>query len=195
MEGRFSLEPFSQIRELRGEAGDGLARQRLDAFTHVRLWRNPCGFAARFNYLALRYNTDVYGWAKQRFGLSRVEFVVIYSLGLMDGVSASEISASTLFPKNTLSRAVTRLEALKLVTRSADAGDRRVQPLKLTRKGRALLEEALPRFVGLEEEMLAPLSLVERETLSNLLAKVVLAMFHSDAGATARADDEDPDED
>ena len=176
------MEPFAQQRGDAVATGDGLAPRRLDAFTHVRLWRNPCGFAARFNYLALRYNTEVYGWARRRFGLSRVEFVVIYSLGLMKGVSASEIAASTLFPKNTLSRAVTRLESLKLVARSADAGDRRVQPLKLTRKGRLLLEEALPRFVGLEETMLASLTLVERETLSNLLAKVVLAMFHSDAG-------------
>ncbi len=38
-------------------------RHRLDAFTHARLWRNPCGFAARFNYLALRYNQPLtVGW-------------------------------------------------------------------------------------------------------------------------------------
>ena len=43
--------------------------------------------------------------------------------------------------------------------------------------GRALLEEAMPRFCGLEAEMLASLSLVEQETLSALMAKVVLAMF------------------
>ncbi len=35
----------------------------------------------------------------------------------------------------------------------------------------------MPRFVALEAEMLAPLTLVERETLSALMAKVVLAMF------------------
>ena len=185
------MEPFAQQRTGAGETGEGLAPRRLDAFTHVRLWRNPCGFAARFNYLALRYNTEVYGWARRRFGLSRVEFVVIYSLGLMEGLSASEIAASTLFPKNTLSRAVTRLESLELVARSADEGDRRVLPLKLTRKGRLLLDEALPRFVDLEEKLLAPLTLVERETLSNLLAKVVLAMFHSDAGAAAADREED----
>ncbi|MCB0043533.1 MAG: hypothetical protein KDE23_27790, partial [Caldilinea sp.] len=97
----------------------------------------------------------------------------------------------TSFPKNTLSRAVSRLEKLKLVARSEDAGDRRVQPLKLTRKGRAVLDEALPRFVGLEEKMLSPLTLMERETLSTLLAKVVLAMFDSDAGAAASPDDEE----
>jgi MarR family transcriptional regulator, temperature-dependent positive regulator of motility len=162
------------------EPGVAVDRRRLDAFTHTRLWRNPCGFAARFNYLALRYNQPLYGWVEERFGLSRVEFVVIYSLGLMDGVTASEIAQSTAFPKNTLSRAVGRLAKLGLVRRGAGGRDRRAQPLALTARGRALLDEALPRFVALEEEMLAPLSLMERETLSALMAKVVLGMFQAD---------------
>jgi DNA-binding MarR family transcriptional regulator len=156
------------------------SQRRLDAFTHARLWKNPCGFAARFNYLALRYNQPLYGWVEERFGLARIEFVVIYSLGLMDGVTASEIASSTAFPKNSLSRAVNRLVKLGLVRRGTDAADRRAQPLSLTPTGRALLDEAMPRFVALEEDMLQPLSLVEREQLSTLMAKVVLGMFHAD---------------
>jgi DNA-binding MarR family transcriptional regulator len=175
-------------------AGDLLDRQRLDAFTHARLWRNPCGFAARFNYLALRYNHPLYGWVQKRFGLSRVEFVVIYSLMLMDGVTASEIASSTAFPKNTLSRAVGRLETLGLIARGTGTDDRRAQPLTLTDKGRAVLDEAVPHFVALEEEMLAPLSLVEREQLSTLMAKVVLAMFHGDDAALPSGRDAEPQE-
>ncbi len=163
-----------------GTGADLLSRQRLDAFTHARLWKNPCGFAARFNYLALRYNQPLYGWVEERFGLARIEFVVIYSLSLQDGITASEISASTAFPKNTLSRAVNRLIKLGYVARRTDAIDRRQQFLSLSPAGRTVYEEALPRFVALEEEMLAPLSLVERETLAALMAKVVLAMFEVD---------------
>ena len=159
-----------------------LGSRDLDAFTHARLWRNPCGFSARFNYLSLRYNTPLYGWVQEQFGLSRPEFVVIYSLGIMDGLTASEIAASTAFPKNTLSRAVNRIARLGLILRSAGEADRRNQHLRLTPKGRSLLKQAMPRFVGLEAEMLAPLSLVEQETLSALMAKVVLAMFDSGPG-------------
>lgn len=161
-------------------SGDGaalLGRRRLDAFTHARLWRNPCGFAARFNYLGLRYNTPLYGWVEERFGLSRAEFVILYSLGLLNGITASEIAASTAFPKNTLSRSVNRITKLGLIERKAGETDRRQQNLSLTPKGRAILDEAIPLFVALEAEMLAPLSLVERETLQVLMAKVVLAMF------------------
>lgn len=164
---------------------DMLGRHRLDAFTHARLWRNPCGFAARFNYLGMRYNTPLYGWVEERFGLSRAEFVILYSLGLMDGVTASEIAASTAFPKNTLSRAVNRIARLGLIARNAGASDRRQQNLTLAPKGHAILDEAMPRFVALEAEMLAPLSLVERETLQALMAKVVLAMFDHSVEAAA----------
>jgi len=168
----------SAASDLQGANGtELLGRHRLDTFTHARLWRNPCGFAARFNYLGLRYNTPLYGWVEERFGLARAEFVVIYSLGLMDGVTASEISACTAFPKNTLSRAVNRIAKLGLIRRKAGGVDRRQQNLTLTTQGRAVLDEALPRFVALEAEMLAPLSLVEQETLSALMAKVMLAMF------------------
>lgn len=154
-------------------------RPGLDPLTHARLWKNPCGFAARFNYLALRYNVPLYGWVKERFDLSRVEFVVIYNLGVVGPFTASEIASSTAFPKNTLSRAVNRLVKLGLITREANGDDRRAQILSLTPAGRAAYDEALPRFVTLEQEMLASLSLVEREMLSMLLAKVVQAMFHT----------------
>lgn len=164
---------------MEGLGAELLARQRLDTFTHARLWRNPCGFAARFNYLGLRYNTPLYNWVEERFDLSRAEFVIIYSLALMDGVTASEIATSTAFPKNTLSRAVNRLAKRGLIGRRAGAIDRRQQNLTLTMKGRAIYDEALPRFEALENEMLSTLSLVERETLSALMAKVVLTMFDS----------------
>jgi MarR family transcriptional regulator, temperature-dependent positive regulator of motility len=168
------------------DAEPGLPQgHRLDAFTYARLWKNPCGFAARFNYLALRYNQPLYDWVETTFGLSRVEFVVIYSLGLMEGVTASEIAASTAFPKNTLSRAVARLAKLGMIDRGVGSPDRRSQPLALAPRGRAVLESALPRFVAFEEQMLAPLSLIERETLAVLMAKVVLGMFHGDETGSA----------
>ncbi|CAN1488847.1 MarR Transcriptional regulators [Rhabdaerophilaceae bacterium] len=158
-------------------AEEMISRQRLDSLTHTRLWHNPCGFAARFNYLALRYNIPLYGWVEHRFQLSRVEFMLIYNLAIYDEFTASEIAASTGFPKNTLSRAVNRLVKLGLICRTHDAYDRRMHLLTLTTSGRAIYDEALPRFVAVEQEMLAPLSLVEKEMLSTLMAKVVMAMF------------------
>ena len=146
----------------------------LEALTEAKLWRNPCWFAFRFNHIALRYNAPLYGWIKRKTGLSRPEFVVIYSLGLLDGAMARDISYSSGFPKNTLSRAIDKLCRLDLIERRTDAADRRNQTLHLLPAGRRMFEETLQQFVVFEERMLSSLSTTERDTLSNLLAKIVL---------------------
>jgi DNA-binding MarR family transcriptional regulator len=74
---------------------------------------------------------------------------------------------------------VNRLVKLKHITRRASADDRRQQVLSLAASGRALIQEALPRFVELEREMLSPLTPGEQDVLSDLLAKVVMAMFQN----------------
>lgn len=146
----------------------------LEALTEAKLWRNPCWFAFRFNHIALRYNAPLYGWIKRRTGLSRPEFVVIYSLGLLDGALARDISNSSGFPKNTLSRAIEKLCSLGLIERRTDPADRRNQTLHLLPAGRTMFEETLEQFVHFEQRMLQSLSAAERDTLSNLLAKIVL---------------------
>ena len=146
----------------------------MEALTEAKLWRNPCWFAFRFNHIALRYNAPLYGWIKRRTGLSRPEYVVIYSLGLLDGAMARDIAASSGFPKNTLSRAIEKLCHMELIERRTDVADRRNQTLHLLPAGRAMFRETLQQFVHFEERMLRSLSAAERDTLSTLLAKIVL---------------------
>jgi len=145
----------------------------MDPMTDAKLWRNPCGFAFRLNYLALRYNTPCYSAVQKHEGLSRIEYVVIYSLALHPGGQARDIAASSGFPKNSLSRAIAKLEGASLIRRSRDTDDRREQSLHLTRSGRALFKRTLPDFEQREKQMLDVLSPREQKTLSLLLAKVV----------------------
>ena len=146
----------------------------LEALTEAKLWHNPCWFAFRFNHIALHYNAPLYGWIKRKTGLSRPEFVVIFSLGLLDGALARDISVSSGFPKNTLSRAIDKLHGLGLIERRSDAADRRNQTLHLLPAGRRMFDETLQQFIAFEERMLRSLTPSERQTLSNLLAKIVL---------------------
>lgn len=152
-------------------------RPDLDPVTQARLWENPCWFAFRFNYLALRYNIPLYGWIERTHGLARPEFVVIYSLGLKEGVSARDIGISYGFPKTSLSRAIGRLRKRGLVRRAENPADKRSYLLYLSPEGRALYEKTLPAFVGRQEEMLRSLTFQEREFLSVILAKIVLDSF------------------
>ena len=154
-------------REVHGVSG-------LDPVMEAKLWRNPCWFAFRFNYIALRYNVPLYGWIQRVYGLSRPEFVVLYTLGLHDGALARDIAVSYGFPKNTLSRAIQKLTKAELIRRDADPLDGRNQVLRLLPEGQRIFDETLPRFVELEERMLDTLNRDERDTLSRLLAKIVL---------------------
>jgi DNA-binding MarR family transcriptional regulator len=141
----------------------------------AKLWDNPCPFTFRINYLALLYNTPLYTWVQDTYGLKRHEYVVIYSLALADGGSARDISRTSGFPKNTLSRAVKRIELLGLIeARSKAPGGGRRQALHLSPKGWSLFNATLPAFEALENRMLTALSGGERQILFELMSKVVL---------------------
>lgn len=142
----------------------------------AKLWANPCPFTFRINYLALLYNTPLYSWIQDAFGLKRPEYVVLYSLALSDGGSARDVSRTSGFPKNTLSRAIKRLELMGLIeARTKAPGGGRRQALHLSQKGWSLIHETRPMFEAQEREMLKVLSDGERQMLSELMSKVVLA--------------------
>lgn len=141
----------------------------------AKLWANPCPFTFRLNYLALLYNTPLYSWISDQYGLNRPEYVVVYSLALADGGSARDVSRTSGFPKNTLSRAINRLEEMGLIkARSKAPGGRRRQALHLSDKGWALFDETRPAFAVQEERMLKALSQGERQMLFELMSKVVM---------------------
>lgn len=161
---------FAARRAASADGGIGIERM-----LQAKLWENPCWLAFRLNYLALRYNTPLYDWIQRTYGLSRVEYVVIYSLALSEGGQARDISETSGFPKNTLSRAIARLEDLGLILRENLPGGGRNQPLSLSGDGRRLFEETLPAFERFERLMLSALDAGEQKTLADLLAKIVRA--------------------
>lgn len=164
-------DPQTARDEKRGTLETDPGPDMLDA----KLWDNPCPFTFRINYLALLYNTTLYTWVHDTYGLKRPEYVVLYSLALADGGSARDISRTSGFPKNTLSRAIKRLELMGLIdARDKAPGGSRTQALHLSEKGWALIHETRPAFEAQEQRMLTSLSDGERQMLFELLSKVVL---------------------
>jgi DNA-binding MarR family transcriptional regulator len=108
-----------------------------------------------------------------RYGLDIPEWRVLATLGFRhDACSAQYISDCTRTHKSTISRAVTALIERQIVERVANAEDRREFRLRLTRKGRALYEELIPRLLRKEQEILSCLSARERKAFANLLGKI-----------------------
>ncbi len=159
----------------REEDFGALDKREAPDMLEAKLWANPCPFTFRINYLALLYNTPLYSWISDQYGLKRPEYVVLYSLALADGGSARDVSRTSGFPKNTLSRAIKRLERIGLIkARSKAPGGGRRQALYLSDKGWALFNETRPAFEAQEKRMLNALSQGERQMLFELMSKVVL---------------------
>ena len=107
--------------------------------------------------------------------MKRPEYVVLYSLALTNGGNACDISKTSGFPKNTLSRAIKILESNGYLNkRSNKPGSGRRQALYLSEEGWKLIKETIGIFEKQEKRMLKNLSSGERQILFELLSKVVL---------------------
>ncbi len=149
-------------------------KANVDELVAAKLWNNPCWFSFRINFLALNFNVPIYRWIEKQFGMQRAEFVVIYALGLKDGLTASAVCSSSGFPKNTISRAIQKLLDKEIVRREVDPADLRSFVLYLTDEGRRIVDECMQPQVDRERVMLANLTAAEQLMLSELLAKVVV---------------------
>src|SRR5882724_5902186 len=74
--------------------------------------------------------------------------------------------------QGSITTAIDRLEARGLVERSADAGDRRVKKVALTRSGRALITRIFDKHKADLDDAADGLTRAERETLIALLKKL-----------------------
>jgi DNA-binding MarR family transcriptional regulator len=127
----------------------------------------------RLNRLAAEVSAALAGEYQERYGLDIPEWRVLATLGFRnDACSAQYIAHCTRTHKSTISRAVTALMQRHLVERVENEDDRREFRLRLTRKGRALYEELIPRLKRKEQEILSCLSAQERKEFALALGKI-----------------------
>jgi DNA-binding MarR family transcriptional regulator len=127
----------------------------------------------RLNRLAAEVSAALSSEYQQRYGLDIPEWRVLATLGFRnDACSAQYIAHCTRTHKSTISRAVTALMGRQLVERVENADDRREYRLRMTRKGKALYEELIPRLLRREQEILSCLSAKERKDFALLLGKI-----------------------
>lgn len=69
-------------------------------------------------------------------GITPLQYAVLQVLWEQDGISATEVCTRLVIDSATITGVVDRLERLELIQRRADATDRRVNRLFLTREGR-----------------------------------------------------------
>jgi DNA-binding MarR family transcriptional regulator len=127
----------------------------------------------RLNRLAAEVSLALSSEYQARYGLDVPEWRVLATLGFRkDACSAQYIAHCTRTHKSTISRAVTALLERRLIERVENEDDRREFRLRMTRKGKTLYEELIPRLLHREQEIMACLSAAERKEFGRLLGKI-----------------------
>jgi DNA-binding MarR family transcriptional regulator len=111
-----------------------------------------------------------------RFGLQAGEFDVLATLrrsGQPYALTPTALYEATMVTSGAMTNRLDRLEKADLILRGPHPNDRRGIVVQLTDKGLALIDEALTAHVANEHEILAGLTQTERETLAQLLGKLI----------------------
>ncbi|MFN3765883.1 MAG: MarR family winged helix-turn-helix transcriptional regulator [Aliihoeflea sp.] len=111
-------------------------------------------------YIEDKYRMPVHAWS------------ALYAIDLFPGLRAKEIRQLFPRPQNTISRAVSLLQARGLIAQEASDADGREKRLYATDAGRALLADMIDFSRRRQEEWLTPLSPEERQTFFDLARKI-----------------------
>jgi DNA-binding MarR family transcriptional regulator len=111
---------------------------------------------------------------RKRLGIGATEMRVIVILAAERNISGNRIGAMTGTDKALVSRALKSLEALKLITVSADPTHGRRQSIALTRAGERVHEQGLAISLQREDLLLKGFSRQERELAVELLNRMVV---------------------
>lgn len=109
---------------------------------------------------------------KDRYGMLRTEWRVLFHLGLYGAMTASEIAARAKMHKTKISRAVQKLTERRFVTRARDTSDRRLEHLALTAQGRAAYHDLNAVAQRYNAELTSGLTAQECTMLHEVLRKL-----------------------
>lgn len=112
-------------------------------------------------------------------GLQGESFDVLASLrraGPPYQLSPTQLYREMMLTSGAMTNRIDRLEEAGLVARRADPNDRRGTLVRLTPKGKALIDAAASKHVANEERLVSALSAAEQRQLSELLRKLLFSL-------------------
>lgn len=115
------------------------------------------------------------------YGLSAADFRVVVGLrrvGAPYRMSQSSLMTRLGLTSGTVSVRLDRLAKAGIITREPDPDDRRGSLVSLTERGAQLFDEMAPAHLANEDLLLSALSAEERDTLADLLRRLLLPFEH-----------------
>lgn len=109
---------------------------------------------------------------KDRYGMLRTEWRVLFHLGVYGAMSAKEICERSQIHKTKVSRAVQKLAERRFLSRERDENDRRVERLELTKIGKSAFKDLYQVAQDYDENFTKDLSSDEVFMLKQILRKL-----------------------
>lgn len=109
------------------------------------------------------------------FGITPLQYTILQIVKGQPGIDQISVASQAVLDASTVKDIVARLESKGLVVRSTGQRDRRTRAVSLTRAGADLLAACEPEVRATRKALLAPLNAEERETLLQLLNRVLSA--------------------
>lgn len=106
-------------------------------------------------------------------GVAAPTWRVLSTLSDSNGLTVGELAKIVLLKQPTLSKALDRMIADGLVSRTASAADRRQVRVSITSKGRAMVEGLIARAIEHEETVLSSYNAAERQSLKQMLKTLI----------------------
>jgi DNA-binding MarR family transcriptional regulator len=126
----------------------------------------------RVTVVSNRYIYPLYAGLERKHKLLRDDAAVISCLSITSATTAQEIVRYTGRPKNSISRAVAKLEGEGMIRRNSDPRDGRVSALSLTSRGKRLFDQIKGYFAERDKRLLEVLSENEKRQFNRLLNKI-----------------------
>ena len=109
---------------------------------------------------------------KDRHGMLRTEWRVLFHLGIYGRMTAKEIGARSKMHKTKISRAVAKLAERRFLLRQRDGDDRRLEYLELTAAGQRAYRDLRAVAVEYDAGLAAQFSAGEAALLRRLLRRL-----------------------
>ena len=110
---------------------------------------------------------------RDRYGMLRTEWRVLFHLGRHGEMTAKQICEQAMLHKTKVSRAVHALQTKGFLRRQTSANDRRVEFLSLSPRGKTVFHDLSIAAASFEADLATQLSAQELENLRGTLTKLI----------------------
>ena len=117
------------------------------------------------------------------YAITPIQFTVLYFVDYDKGdLSSAKLSRRFSMTPQSMNELVSVLERKKLLKKETDPAHRRILHLRLTAKGKKLLDDCNAALDTMEKDLLTGLSVAEAQTLRNLIGKILETSREAVAG-------------